>query len=319
MNEENKKENPKSELRLDLVSGDWVVVAVNRARRPVNLMKTGCPFCEGEIIKSAIFRHKKIISVLNDFPSFSYGDDLNRRFDGPNQIMDGVGFHEIVVYPDHDKDLHQFSEEELKNMIDVFQMRYLDLIDKKFIKYVSIFHNHGKEAGASVFHPHSQIVAIPVIDPQLRDSLDGAESFYIKNKQCVYCTMIDWDIKDGQRVIYENKKFVVLCPFAPQANFEIRIYPKEHRPYFEKIEEKDKILFAEALKVALSKIYNGLNNPAYNFYIHTAPKGEEDYEHYHWHLVILPKTSIFAGFEYSAGMEVSTIEPEKAAEFLRKV
>jgi len=304
-----KKKNAASELRLDLVSNDWVVIAANRAKRPGNLEKTNCPFCG----------HDKIISVLNDFPTFSPADNLNERFEGPNGVMDGIGFHEVVIYPDHYRDLHQFSAEEMKEMIDIFQQRYLDLIDKKFIKYVSIFHNHGKEAGASVIHPHSQIIAIPVIDPQLRGSIEGAENFYIKNKKCVYCVMIEWDKKDGQRIVYENEKFVVLCPFASQSNFEVRIYPKEHRPYFEKITEEEKTFFVDALKVALYKIYKGLNDSAYNFYFHTAPRLEQKSEHYHWHLVILPKTSIYAGFEFCAGMEVSTIAPEKAAEFLREI
>ena len=126
------------------------------------------------------------------------------------------------------------------------------------------------------------------------------------------------DIKDGRRIIYENDKFVVLCPFAPQVSFEVRVYPKEHQPYFEKMTEVEKGLFAEALGQALSKIYKGLNNPSYNFYIHTAPCSGESYSHYHWHLNIMPKTSIWAGFELAAGIEISTIEPEKAADFLRK-
>ncbi|MCG2809008.1 MAG: DUF4921 family protein, partial [Candidatus Portnoybacteria bacterium] len=196
--------------------------------------------------------------------------------------------------------------------------RYLDLMNKKFIKYISIFHNHGREAGASVSHPHSQLLAIPVIDPDLRGSLDGAEAFYTSQGKCVYCTMLDWDIRDGRRVVYENEKFVVLCPFASQVAFETRIYPKEHQSYFERITESEKKLFADALRTALSKIHKGLNDPAYNFYIHTAPSDKANYDHYHWHLNIFPKTSTWAGFELGAGIEISTIEPEKAAEFLRR-
>jgi UDPglucose--hexose-1-phosphate uridylyltransferase len=234
--------------------------------------------------------------------------------------MDGVGFHEVIIFLDHEKQLAQFSTEEMKDVINVYQMRYLDLIRKKFVKYVSIFHNHGKEAGASVVHPHSQLIAIPVIDPQLRDSIEGAELFYEKNKKCIYCVMIEWDKKDGQRIVYENEKFVVLCPFAPQSDFEVRIYPKEHRPYFEKITEEEKKFFADALRVVLSKIYKGLGDPAYNLYIHTAPRGDQSNEHYHWHLVILPKPPTPpAGFEFCAGMEISTIKPERAAEFLREI
>jgi UDPglucose--hexose-1-phosphate uridylyltransferase len=297
-----------SELRLDLVSGDWVVIAANRAHRPKDLTDIDCPFCG----------HDKIVSIPNDFPAFSYADNLNERFVGPNGIMDGVGFHEVVIYPDHNKDLNQFSIEEFKEMTDVFQARYTDLINNKFIRYVSIFHNHGKEAGASVKHPHSQIIAIPVIDPQLRGSIEGAENFYARNNKCVYCVMIEWDKKDGKRIIYENEKFVVLCPFAPQSNFEVRIYPREHLPHFEIMNQEEKMFFADALQEALHKIYNGLNDPAYNFYIHTAPKEDHGHEHYHWHLTILPRLlTPPAGFEFCAGMEINTVSPETAAELLR--
>jgi UDPglucose--hexose-1-phosphate uridylyltransferase len=322
-----KEKKQVSELRMDLVSNDWIVVATGRGRRPETFAKQErtkeetpiekCPFCKEGILDKAIFRKGNVISIPNDFPAFSYGESLNERMDGPNRIMDGVGFQEVIITLDHKKHLAQFSKEEMRDVIDVYQARYLDLIEKKFIKYVSIFHNHGKEAGASVAHPHSQLIAIPIIDPDLRDSMQGASAFYEKTGKCVYCAILDWDMKDGQRVIYENEKFVALCPFAPQSVFEVRVYPKKHQPYFERITEEEKDYFADALRMALSKIYKGLNDPAYNFYIHTAPRDNEENEHYHWHLVILPKTSIWAGFELAVGIEISTIEPEKAAEFLR--
>lgn len=321
--------NKASELRLDLVSNDWVVIASQRAKRPETFAQTKrikeevspkeCPFCQPEILKKAVLKHGQVISIPNDFPAFSYGKSLHKRSEGLNKIMDGLGLHEVIITPGHHKQMAQFSKEEIKEVVDVYQMRYLDLIKKKFIRYVSIFHNHGQEAGASVVHPHSQLIAIPVIDPDLKDSIDGAESFYKKSKKCVYCMMINGDKEDGQRIVYENEKFVVLCPFAPKSDFEVRIYPKEHQSFFEKIDEGGKRLFADAFRVALYKIYKGLNDPAYNFYIHTAPRENKDYYYYHWHLVILPKTSIYAGFELCAGMEISTIKPEKAAEFLRGI
>ena len=329
-----KKEFP-SELRMDLVSNDWVIIATGRARRPETFVKEervkekispkDCPFCQEEILKKAIAIQRKpnsswfVLSIPNDFPAFSMSDSLNQRKEGPNRIMDGLGYQEIIITANHQKQIAQFSKEEIKTVIDLYQERYLDLINRKFIKYVSIFHNHGQEAGATVAHPHSQLIAIPVIDPDLRDSIDGAESFYRGQGKCVYCTMINWDMKDGKRIIYENEKFIVLCPFASQVSFEVRVYPKEHQPYFEKINEKEKELFADAFQKAISKIYRGLKDPPYNFYFHTAPRDGGTYEHYHWHLNILPKTSVWAGFELGAGIEISSIEPEKAAAFLKKV
>lgn len=327
---------PASELRLDLVSNDWVVIATGRARRPESFAQhkrikeavspKDCPFCHSQITEQGVrLRYDNpdgswnLLVVDNKYPAFSKGEELRQRTDGPNKVMDGFGFHELIITRDHKKQIAQFSQEEVKEVVNAYQSRYLDLMNQKFIKYISIFHNHGQEAGASVAHPHSQLIAIPVIDPNLRGSLEGAERYFQENQKCVYCTMIDWDMKDGGRIIYENEKFVVLSPFAPIVSFEVRVYPKEHLPYFEKMNEKEKDLFAEALGLALNKIYQGLKDPAYNFYIHTAPCNAGNYSHYHWHLNILPKTAIWAGFELCAGIEISTIEPEKAAEFLRRI
>lgn len=323
-----------SELRMDLVSNDWVVIATGRARRPISfakqkkkekiVLKKDCPFCQQKNIKDVIAKREYdngswfVISIPNKFPAFSKGDSLDQRKEGPNRIINGFGYHEVIITADHKRSIAEFTLEETMMMTDLYQARYLDLMNKKFIKYISIFHNHGEEAGASVTHPHSQLLAIPVIDPDLSASLDGAEAFYVSQGKCVYCTMIDWDIRDGQRIIYENEKFVVLCPFASQTAFEVRVYPKEHQSCFEKITENEKKFFAEALQIALSKIHKGLNNPAYNFYIHTFPPDGEGCDYYHWHLNILPRTSTWAGFELGSGIEISTIEPEKAAEFLRK-
>jgi UDPglucose--hexose-1-phosphate uridylyltransferase len=328
-----KKKFP-SELRMDLVSNDWVVIATGRARRPETFAKhqrikdsvspKECPFCQIKVLEKSVDKINRedgswfILSMPNDFPAFAPANEINERKEGPNRIMNGVGYHEVIITADHEKQIAQFTPEEVKMVIDFYQRRYLELMNKKFIKYISIFHNHGREAGASVAHPHSQLLAIPVIDPDLRASLDGAEVFYRSQGKCVYCAMIDWELKDRQRVIYENEKFVVVCPFAPQVSFEVRVYPKEHQPYFEKMTEQGKELFAEAMQKALDKLYQGLKDPAYNFYFHTAPCDGASYDHYHWHLNILPKTNIWAGFELGAGIEISTIEPEKAAEFLRK-
>jgi len=333
ISKKSKKKFP-SELRMDLVSNDWVIIATGRSRRPESFSKDSkkktinskknCPFCNEENIKEKIARRDKkdgswfVISIPNKYPALLASNELKERKQGPNRIMDGVGYHEVVITSDHKRQMAQFTPKEMEMVVDLYQSRYLDLIDKKFIKYVSIFHNHGKKAGASVAHPHSQIMAIPAIDPDLRGSMEGAEAFYRSQGKCVYCEMIEWDMKDKQRIVYENEKFVVLCPFASQVAFETRVYPKEHQPYFEKITESDKVFFADALQKALNKIYKALNNPSYNFYIHTAPSNEESHDNYHWHLNILPRTSSWAGFELGAGIEISIIEPEKAAEFLRK-
>jgi UDPglucose--hexose-1-phosphate uridylyltransferase len=337
--QENSKKFP-SELRYDLVSNDWVVIATGRAKRPEMFKKEGkkpesapeseCPFCHMEKEAKPVLKlseGKKVsleskewtLSVIpNKYPAFSHSDSLNERIQGPYRIMDGVGFHEVVVTKDHKKQIAQFSVAQVKEVITSYQERYLDLMNEKFVNYISIFHNQGKEAGASICHPHSQIIAIPLIDHDLESSLKGSQNYFEKTGKCVHCTMLESDLMDKRRIVFENDEFVVLVPFASRIAFETRVYPKNHLAYFERMTESQKDYFAEALREALSRLYKALNDPPYNFFIHTAPCDGKNYDHYHWHLEIIPKTQIWAGFELGAGIEISTIEPEIAAEFLRK-
>ena len=332
-----------SELRYDLVSKDWVVIATGRAKRPemfkkekrksLEMPKSQCPFCRLDLAANPVLvlNHGKkmkmegkkpekwtLMVIPNKFPAFSSYGSLEEKTHGPYKTMDGVGFHEVVDTRDHKKQIAQFSVGQIKEVIDAYQERYLDLMNEEFVNYISIFHNHGHEAGASLGHPHSQIITLPVIDPDLQSSISGSKNYFSGQKKCVHCVMLEQDLKDGKRIVFENSDFVVLVPFASKIAFETRIYPKEHHAYFERITGGQKESLAEAFKAALEKLYKGLGDPAYNFFIHTAPCDGKNYDHYHWHLEILPKTQIWAGFELGAGIEISTICPETAAEYLRK-
>jgi len=333
--EDSSNKKPISELRFDLVSKDWVVIATGRAKKPEEFAKQerlkitvetkDCPFCNLATQGTPLLEYKdergkvEVAVIPNKYPAFLSSDSLRERAEGPYSLMDGVGYHEVVVTRDHKKSLAELPLAQVRLVIDAYQERYLELANEKFVNYVSVFHNHGQEAGASIAHPHSQIIAIPIIDPDLQDSLNGSRLFFETQGECVHCKMMEWDKEDKRRVIYENKEFVVLCPFASRAAFEARIYPKEHHPYFERIKETEKDQLADALQVALIKIFKGLNDPAYNFFLHTAPADGKDYGHYHWHFEILPKTSTWAGFELGVGIEISTVEPEAAAKYLREI
>ena len=332
-----------SELRFDLISKDWVVIATGRAKRPELfkkekrekdvLPKKLCPFCKikkGEKPILVYFQGRKLsqqhiggewttIVIPNKFPAFLPQHKLEERMeDNLYKTMNAVGFHEVVITKDHKKSIAIFSLKQVKELIDVYQERYLSLMREKFVNYVSIFHNHGIEAGATLSHPHSQIITTPLIDIDLQKALFNSEKYFKKNKKCIYCQLNKWEMKVKKRVIFENKDFLVVCPFASKSAFEVIISPKKHLPYFEKITEKEKWQLAEAFKIALHKLYKGLNDPAYNFYLHTAPCDGKKYSYYHWHWTILPKTSTWAGFEIGTRMEISTIEPEKAAAYLKK-
>jgi UDPglucose--hexose-1-phosphate uridylyltransferase len=129
--------------------------------------------------------------------------------------------------------------------------------------------------------------------------------------------MIEWESEHKKRVVWEDDDFILFCPFASRANFEMWLIPKKHKPYFERITQTEKISAGTALHEAIKRLSEKLNNPDFNFYIHTSPCDGKDYPHFHWHIEILPKTNIWAGFEISTGVEIITISPEDAAEFLR--
>ncbi|MBU4339211.1 galactose-1-phosphate uridylyltransferase [Patescibacteria group bacterium] len=323
-----------SELRQDLVTGAWIVVATGRAKRPDDFKNkkeqkpdenlADCFFCDAAKMAKPVLVYEKsegdwtLAVIPNKYPAFDYSRKLDRRTEGPFSVVNGVGYHEVIITRDHAKHIALMSTTQVMEIVNAYQDRYLNLMNKRFVDYISIFHNHGKEAGASVSHPHSQLIAMPVIDPDVYRSLNGSDNYWHQNKECVHCVMINWEKENKKRIIFENKDFIAFCPFASRSAFEARIYPKFHAPYFERITPASKIQLAEALRIVLAKINIGLDNPPYNFFLHTAPCDGKDYPHYHWHFEIMPKTSIWAGFELSTGIEISTIEPEKAAEFLRE-
>ena len=327
-----------TELRQDLVTGDWVVIATGRARRPEDFASSKrevieenpekpCFFCYPEETEqekdSLIYRLAdgdwSLRVFPNKFPAFARGRSVKHKEEGPYFSMDGAGYHELVVTRDHRKQIAEMNILEVAEIVDAYQERYIELMNKKSVNFIEIFHNHGKEAGASISHPHSQIMAIPVISPYVQLELDGAERYHKNNKHCVYCTMIEWEAEHKKRIVFENDDFIAFCPFSSRAAFEVWVLPKKHKPYFERTADKEKLALAEALQVAVRKIYAALEDPAYNFYIHTAPCDGKDYPHFHWHIEILPRTANWAGFELSTGIEISTIQPEVAAEYLRKI
>lgn len=333
-----------SELRLDLVSQDWVVIATGRAEKLKNFKKekritkeaslAECPFCQIHTQRKPVLIYKNgrkipldgitpkdwtTIVIPNKFPVFLPYSKLDKKTEGGlYQKMNAAGFHELVVTRDHKKQINGLSIRQIKEIFDAYQERYLELMKKNFVNYVFIFHNQGPLAGASVSHPHSQIITTPLIDADLKRALSNAKNYYQTNKKCIYCEMNKWELEARKRIVFENKDFIAVCPFSSKTAFEVIISPKKHLSYFEKITEKEKFNLAEAFQITIKKICRTLNDPDYNFYLHTAPCDEGNYDYYHWHWTILPKTSIPAGFEIGTRMEISVIEPEKAAEYLRK-
>ena len=331
----NKKTQP-TELRQDLVTGDWVVIATGRAKRPEDFAAQKRATVEDDPNKVCFLCHpeetgqEKDVLIYkkedgewslrvfpNKYPAFARSQTPRSYEEGPYFAMDGTGYSEVIVTRDHARQIALLDKMEIAEIIDAYQDRYIDLMNKKSVNYIEIFHNHGKEAGATAIHPHSQLWAIPVISPYIKSELDGAENYHRSNKKCAYCTIVEWETEHKKRMVFENDNFLAFCPFSSRAAFEVWVTPKKHKPYFERITEGEKIELAEALQNSIGKIYKALGDPAYNFYIHTSPCDGKDYPHYHWHIEILPRTATWAGFEISTGVEISTIQPEAAAEYLK--
>lgn len=332
MPEKNKKKLEGSELRQDIVTGDWVVIATGRARRPDAFVQerqvaqeTIDPFEnpeESEQEKDVLIYRQgngdwSLRVIPNKYPVVAHGTAVKELSEGPYFAVNGIGYHEVIVTRDAHQSLGLLDAWQVAEVLDAYQERYLELMNKKSVNYIQIFHNHGKEAGASLSHPHSQLMAIPVISPYIELELKGAETYFRKNKERVYDVMVWYEQEHKKRVVFENDHFIAFCPFASRTAFEVWIVGKRQNPYFERITDDEKFACAEALKHVLFALHVGLQDPAYNFYIHSAPCDGREYPHYQWHIEVLPHTATWAGFELSTGIEVCQIDPIAAAKHLR--
>ncbi len=332
-----------SELRQDLVSGDWIVIAPGRAKKHLQLLKKaskrkkapvkGCPFENPEKTGHKVIlayegktKNKKqkqrdweAMLIENKYPAFVHQNVCAKEFKkGPYSVIKGIGHHDMVVTRDHHDNFPHLNKDRANLVFQAFRDRYLMLYNDPCLTYISIFHNWGVKAGATLYHPHYQMIALPIVPPDVQHSLSGSRHYFRKFKKCVHCTMIEWEKKEKKRIIYENKGAIVFTPFISREPFELRIFPKKHLPYFENTPDSDLEWVVDALQKALFKIEKKLHDPDYNFFIHTAPlKNKGKYKHYHWHIEVQPKISISAGFELSTGIEITVIDPNDAAKILR--
>ncbi len=333
-----------SELRQDLVSGDWIVISPNRAKRPDQFIKLhkikrvkasikDCPFENLQksghhppILKFPSHRRAKqnsknweAVVVENKYPAFTHINICaTPEKKGPYSVMEGIGHHNLVITRDHYKNFPELSQQNAELVFKAFVDYYKILANDYCLAYVSIFHNWGPKAGASIYHPHYQIIALPIVPPDVEHSLEGSNNYYKKHKKCVHCVMLEWELKERKRIVCENKSAVVLAPFVMREPFELRVFPKKHFSSFEDTSLAVMRDIVSALQKALQKMEKRLHDPDYNFFIHTSPlRDKNKYRHYHWHIEILPKFNISAGFEQGTGIEITTVDPDEAAKFLR--
>jgi len=321
------KNNEQSELRHDLLSGNWVVICPQRANVK-NLKQKECPFCniEKQEKPTLIYFNGKEVDnfdkwttavIPNKYPIFSLGKITEEKAENDFYLKTKTaGFHELVVTKDHEKTLAHLPLKKVKEVIDCYQKRLLEYKKHNFVKCAFIFHNHGPLSGASQSHPHSQIITMPFVDNEFRLILDNAKEYYSRKGECLQCKTIELEKKNKKRIVFENDSFVVYVPFAPRFMFETIITPKRHEPYFDQITEKEKQDLAEALQTILFKLDKVLKKPSFNFHFFNAPYGE-DVSCFHYSIAVFPRLKAIAGFELSARMEIITMTPEDQAEILR--
>ena len=327
-----------SELRRDPILGRWNIVATDEPAGPADfkveahaLGKGKCPFCYGNesMTPPEIYVVRppgstangpgwQLRVVANKFPALQIEGPLERRGLGVFDLCTGVGAHEVIIEtPDHQRQMADLSPEEFQAVITAFKVRSLDLRGDRRLKYALLFKNFGLSAGASLEHSHSQLIALPIVPKRVQEELKGAERYMEFRDRCPYCDMVAQELREGERVVCENRAFIAFCPFMSSFPFEVWVLPKAHSADFGKMTPEGIGDFSRLLKETLVRMRAALSDPAYNFLIHTAPIEAHEREEYHWHLELMPKLTKMAGFEWGTGFYINPTPPELAANVLR--
>ena len=327
------------ELRKDPIHGRWVIISTERSRRPSDFVAEErrsiggfCPLCEGNEDRTppeiAAFRDNgtppnspgwTLRVVPNKFPALRIEGELNREGEGIYDKMNGIGAHEVVIEtPRHEETLVTLPLKNVENILLAYRERIIDLRRDLRLRYVLVFKNHGVAAGASLEHPHSQIIALPIIPRRVSEEIEGAKTYFNYKDRCVFCDIIRQELQQKRRIITENKSFLSIAPFASRFPFETWILPKTHHPSFEHMAFSQYEQAAQILSDTLQRMNRVLADPPYNYIIHTSSFPQVDAEHYHWHFEIMPKLTKVAGFEWGTGFYINPTPPEEAAEYMRE-
>ncbi len=325
------------QLRKDPVTKRWVIILHEQAKTPKDFktppvphQTMKCPFCPGneDLTTPEVMSYRapdtlpnqkgwEVRVLPNKFPALQIEGDLDRTGIGVYDMMNGVGAHEVIIEsPDHEGGFHNYSVEQISRIIHTYVDRYRDLRRDRRFRYILIFKNHGSAAGASLDHPHSQLIATPIIPKRAMEEVEGAKRYYYYKERCVFCDIIRQELSSGERIIQENEQFVAFAPFASRFPFETWITPKDHKDSFGDIENSEIEGLALIIKNTLKRLIETLDNPPFNFVIHTSPCDEHYTDYFHWHIEIMPRLTKVAGFEWGSGFYINPVAPEQAAKFL---
>lgn len=331
------------ELRKDIINNKWVVFSPARSKRPSDFKSKSpvsdpthnqsqeCPFCIGHEHECApeIFRvlndpdspdsKWKIRVIQNLYPALSRDIEPHKLgLEKPScEVIPGFGFHDVVIEtPTHPVHLSDLSGSGVGDVLMAYKKRVLQLASFDAIKYIQVFKNHGASAGASMSHSHSQIIALPIVPPSISTRLEAMKEYFEQTGKCVLC-----EKPPKELLIYESRYFISIVPFAASYAFEIWIIPRYHSAYFHGIDKEKADDLGGLLRLMLKKMALQLNNPPFNFMIHTSPLRLDD-SHLncsHWFLQIVPQLTVLAGFEVATGCHINPVFPQDAAKILREV
>lgn len=320
------------EFRQDLITGDWVIMAQHRAHRPYDCDGgSACPFCpeNEERTPPAVLTVEGdtgwlVRIVPNKYPALTPEGAVVEGRVGPYATLTGVGFHDVVVEsPDHDSGLATYTVEHLAQVMAVWAQRYNQLAADPRIRYIQVLRNHGRRAGASREHPHSQIMAMPFVPDRVKLELDRAHSYRRLHNRCMYCDMIEHELQAGARIIIADSDFVAMAPFAPKMPFETWILPVRHQASFGQLDSASAVALARVVSALAKAMKVAVDDPPHNLVLRTAPtqvapdEVESPQNSYHWRLEMVPRLSTPAGFEMGTGVFVNVLTPEDAARCLK--
>jgi UDPglucose--hexose-1-phosphate uridylyltransferase len=328
------------EIRHNIVTGEWVIMAPKRARRPGDFAMPGrvrtemrpehvatCPFCPGnedqtppEVLRLPRDGPWQVRVVPNKFAALHKEAHRELCSDGLYRALTGVGWHEVVIESRrHNAPPALQTGEEIARTLTAFQMRGLEMAQDARIKQIVYLKNHGPGAGTSREHPHAQILALPIVPPRIRARVEAARRYFDEVGGCALCQMWQAEAASGERVIAENERFTAFVPYAAFAPFHIWIVPKRHRASFRRADASELADLGVLLRSVLRKIYVGLDDPDYNYVIQSSPLDVSQSDCLHWHLAITPRLIPWGGFELETGLFINTALPEENARFLREV
>jgi UDPglucose--hexose-1-phosphate uridylyltransferase len=317
-----------------------VIIATDRARRPDDFLRQRvaqrparlCPFCTGNESRTPpevlAYRssggpnqpgwHLRV--VPNKFPALRVEGSLDRQGEGLYDHMNGIGAHEVIVEStNHMASPGTLTEQEYEDVFFAYRDRIVDLKKDFRLRSILIFKNHGENAGATLEHPHSQLIALPVVPRRISEELSGAKLHFDYRERCIYCDILQQETQSQQRIVLETDHFVVLCPYASRFPFEVSILPRAHASHYDRIDTSTVRNLAWVVRALMRKMEKALEFPPFNLILNTAPVQDPAYDYFHWRLEIIPKLTRVAGFEWGTGFYINPTPPEEAARFLRDI